>query len=249
MERHAQHLLHAAIALAGLTLVGCLAPASNEGLLPPLPGTNPDAGPAAPPGSPGVPTTPGAPTTPGMPTTPGLGLDGGLQGGDGGPPATGGLLDISKSGATCFTYTPRAGDKCFGKFCGVTSAQIDAALVKPRVGRCTLVTPEFACQGLVIQEVGKCARSVRSQEIVFNPFITNAQLRPKVQACVYKNTAIDMNVVTPDCLGCYLDSAECSGDNCLDACILGDSPDCDACREAAGCNNPVAACAGFPDPR
>jgi hypothetical protein len=256
MERHAQHLPLAALALIGVGLFGCLAPASNEGLLPPLPGTNPDAGATPPPGSPttpGTPSTPGAPTTPGAPVVPGTPVpnDGGTPSVDAGQPPAGGpgLPSLAGTGAACYTYTPRSGDKCFGKFCGVTAAQIDAALVKPRIGRCSLVPPEYACQGIVIREVAGCSRFERAQAVPFRPNVQPEELRPQVQACVYRNTAIDPNVVTPDCLGCYLDSAECSGRRCLDACILGDSPDCDACRQANGCNDPVAACAGFPDPR
>jgi hypothetical protein len=198
------------------------------------------------------PSLPPGPVLPGVdaaaPTDAGTGSSGGGAAADGGssaPPVSPVSIKGTAATAGCYTYTAASGDKCAGIYCGVTEAQLAAAIVTPRVGRCPNTTAAMVCKGLVVKQVGLCARRERTND----PVASNEILRPRIQACVYENKEIDPAVTTPDCLGCSLDSAQCSGDNCLIECLTGDSPQCDMCRQRAGCNDPVPGCTGLPDPR
>lgn len=170
--------------------------------------------------------------------------DGGGTAGDGGGGAGGGsaVAAIIGSGKNCSTYGLKMGDKCAGVYCGVTEPQLAAAF-EELPDRLCKISAAWACEGATVRKVGDCAREVKSA----NPLNNNAQNRPLVQACVYKDASIMQNV-TPECLSCYLDSAICSGDKCLVECIAGNSKSCDDCRLRNNCSQPVAPCTGLPNP-
>lgn len=176
--------------------------------------------------------------------------DGGTGGGDGdgdgdgntGPSA---LEQIAGTGTKCLTYQPKEGDKCAGVYCGINQALLEQALseIQNFPNDCGSVPADLLCNGTTVTAVAACARDVKSK----NLGKSNAEIRPLVQECVYKNAEIQAKM-PPACLGCYLTSAECSGDKCLLQCLGGDSPTCDKCRLDNGCSRPVAQCTGFPDP-
>jgi hypothetical protein len=168
------------------------------------------------------------------------------QGGDGdgdtGPSA---LEQIAGTGKNCLTYQAKSGDKCAGVYCGISQDLLAQALTETQnfPNDCGSVPADLLCSGVTVTQVGMCARSVKSANITKS----NAELRPLIQECVYKNAEIKAKM-PPACLGCYLTSAECSGEKCLLQCLSGDSPNCDKCRLDNGCSRPVAKCTGFPDP-
>jgi hypothetical protein len=79
------------------------------------------------------------------------------------------------------------------------------------------------------------------------PLSSNAELRPLIRDCVFEDAEIEQ-MVNPDCLSCFIDAAQCAGDNCLIECLSGDSPGCDACRLENDCEQPVFACTALPSP-
>jgi len=147
----------------------------------------------------------------------------------------------SAAEAKCSSYGLPMGDQCGGYYCGITKADIEAEL-KP--GSLCNPDPEKICDGGLTREVGKCARSVKSD--IANALDTEAQIRMKVQQCVLKASAFADTEV--ECLGCFLDAAQCASDNCLTQCLTGDSAACDKCRMDNDCNQTVPTCAGFPSP-
>jgi hypothetical protein len=147
----------------------------------------------------------------------------------------------SAEAAGCSSYGLPMGGMCAGYYCGVTIDDVRAEL-KP--GSLCDPDPEKICDGGLTREVGKCARETKSNPA--NAFDTDAQIRMKVQACVLKNAKYAETDV--DCLGCFLDAAQCASDNCLTQCLTGDSATCDKCRMDAECNQTVPSCAGFPSP-
>jgi hypothetical protein len=207
-----------------LLFAGCLDTASNYGsVLPPL-----DAAPTPPSG--GGNNRPDAGG--------GSNGDGDTSGdGDDGPSKIKGTAES----AGCSSYQMRDGDDaCAGYYCGVSIDLIEAELKGS--GKCS-PTPEDVCSGKVTTKVAACARSTKSNPL--NAFDSDETLRMKTLACVKMDSSID---ASDECLGCFLDAAQCASNNCLTQCLTGDSPDCDNCRLSNNCNQPVPLCAGLPTP-
>lgn len=165
-------------------------------------------------------------------------------------PGTGGggvsaVQQIIGTGKACSTYGLPTNGKCGGVYCAVEPALLERAFqeLTNRPNGCNTVPSDLACSGLTARVTAACARKIKSA----NALASNAELRPKIQACVYEDAEIKAKM-PPTCLSCYLDSATCSGDNCLIECLGGDSPSCDKCRLDKGCSRPVADCTGFPNP-
>jgi len=158
---------------------------------------------------------------------------------EGGTP---GMPSIAGTGtaASCTSYTAPTGQKCGSYYCGVDLAMLTAATVPG--GKCGNDLA-YVCEASLPLVVGACARKIKSM----NPLSSPKDLRPQVRACAYEDAEVKEKV-SDDCLGCYLDSAECAGEKCLVDCLAGDSPGCDACRLKNNCTKPVFACNGLPDP-
>ncbi len=202
---------------------GCLDMASNYGdVLPPV-----EDMPTSPPPPTTDPTTP-PPTT--DPTTPPPTTD------PTGPSAIAGTA----ASAGCSSYQQAENGSCAGYYCGVSIEMIEAELTG--TGKCK-PTPDDVCSGRVTFAVSSCARSVKSNPL--NAFDSDAQLRVKIEECVRKDPAITSPA---ECLGCFLDAAECASKNCLSQCLTGDSTTCDSCRMQNGCNQSVPVCGGLPSP-
>jgi len=172
--------------------------------------------------------------------------DGDTSGGDGDQGGGGGdttsVIKGSAMKAGCSSYQAREGDnQCAGYYCGVSKKTIEAEL-KPGTGKCS-PTAEDVCAGTVTTRVAKCARETKSNPL--NALDSDAVIREKTLACVKMDPAIDS---TDECLGCFLDAAQCASKNCLTQCLTGDSANCDDCRLKNNCNQPVPICAGLPSP-
>lgn len=143
--------------------------------------------------------------------------------------------------AKCSSYGLAKDGQCAGYYCGVTIDDIRAEL---RTDSLCDPNPEKICDGGLTREVGKCARETKSNPL--NALDSEEMIRAKVQACILKNAAYaDTDL---ECLGCFLDAAQCASDNCLTQCLTGDSATCDQCRLDNDCNQTVPSCAGFPSP-
>lgn len=153
--------------------------------------------------------------------------------------------------AKCLTYALAEDGKCGSLYCGVEESYFlkNAKEYETEVeklgltGACNGGDVAFACRATLPLNVGKCARALKSKF----PMQTHEELRPQVEKCVYEDAEIK-ELVTKECMGCYLDAAECAADNCLVACLAGDSPQCDTCRAKAGCDAKVFPCSGLPSP-
>lgn len=241
--------------LLGLSLAsGCLdtAVADNDGNYVPVPPlTTGDGGVGGP--GPGTGPGPGVGTSDATVPTPGTGSPDAGPGGSadaGGTmnPGTGGMSAVQKivgTGTSCSTYGLPMGGKCGGIYCNVEPALLKQAFqeLTNRPNGCQVVPDDLACSGITARTTAACARKIKSG----NPLASNAELRPKIEACVFEEASIKA-AMPSSCLSCYLDSATCSGDNCLIECLGGDSPSCDKCRLDKGCSRPVADCTGFPNP-
>jgi hypothetical protein len=166
--------------------------------------------------------------------------DAGTSGDGDGPVES--VIDGTAESAMCTSYVAAAEGACYGYYCGVTQEMIAAELSSNR--KCQL-SAEEVCAGTLPQKVASCARSVKSNPL--NAFDSADTIRMKTQACVYEDQAIK-DGVSEDCLGCYLDGAQCASENCLTQCLTGDSANCDSCRQENNCNQPVPGCAGLPSP-
>jgi hypothetical protein len=157
---------------------------------------------------------------------------------DAGPPSEA----LKGTGADCHSYTEMMGDKCQGWYCGVTEAEL-AAAVNPKA-RCG-GDVGLLCKGTVTTRVGECAREKK----LANLDKSNEELRPLVRDCAYEDEQI-REKVPEDCLDCIIDVADCAGavDNCLASCLSGDSPGCDACRLSKNCDPQVFVCGQLPSP-
>ena len=144
------------------------------------------------------------------------------------------------SGESCQSYTPIDNDMCAGWYCGVTEAQLTSAVDPSATCGGDI---QLLCAGSVVEKVGVCARRLKAEN--FNA--TNDELRPLVRDCVYEDAEIKA-AVPEDCLQCTIDAAACAADSCLVQCLAGDSPACDTCRRAAGCDQGVFSCGGIPAP-
>ncbi len=170
--------------------------------------------------------------------------DGDTSGGDGdqGGGSTMSLIKGSAMRAGCSSYQAREGDnQCAGYYCGVSKKTIENEL-KSGSGKCN-PTAEDVCAGTVTTRVAKCARETKSNPL--NALDSDAVIREKTLACVKMAPEIDSS---DECLGCFLDAAQCASNNCLTQCLTGDSPNCDTCRINNNCNQPVPLCAGLPSP-
>ncbi len=145
----------------------------------------------------------------------------------------------------CSTYGLPTGGMCGGIYCAIKEELLSQALEEtPNFPNgCGAVPSGLICSGITARTVAACARKEKSAA----PFANNAELRPKIRACAYLEAELKAKM-PESCLNCYLDSAECSGDNCLIDCLGGDSATCDKCRLDKGCSRPVADCTGFPNP-
>jgi hypothetical protein len=157
------------------------------------------------------------------------------------PPAMMSVVPGSATKAKCTSYTKVSGTMCGGYFCGVTQEQIAAEM--PADTLCGENAIQGACDNKLPTAVAKCAREVKSA----NALASNAQNRPKVQDCVFKDADLKENTPLP-CMSCFLDAAECAGDNCLVECLAGDSKNCDACRAKNKCDLKVFTCAKLISP-
>lgn len=138
----------------------------------------------------------------------------------------------------CLSYSKGDAGMCSGYFCGVTEAQLTAAM--PTDSVCPL--PTEVCQGAITAAVAQCTRST----VIANLGKPVDPLKPQIQECFYKNEALKAKVST-SCLGCYLNVATCAASHCLVEC-LSDSPACDTCRKKNNCDAPIFECAKLPSP-
>jgi hypothetical protein len=180
------------------------------------------------------------------PVQPADGNTSGMAGATGPAPAgsdgsmVGGPVAGSALAAGCSSYQPPANGMCGGYYCGVTE-EILARESTPNA-KCS-GTAAFKCEGRIVLVVGACARSIKSAM----PFASNDELRPLIRDCVFEDAEIQQ-MVHAECLSCFIDAAQCAGDNCLIECLSGDSASCDACRLDNNCEQPVFPCTGLPNP-
>jgi hypothetical protein len=152
----------------------------------------------------------------------------------------GGAVAGSAVRAGCSSYQPPGNGMCGGYFCGVTEAILEQESTPN--AKCSS-TAAFKCEGRIVLVVGACARRIKSAM----PFASNDQLRPMIRDCIYEDAEIKQ-MVQAECLDCFIDAAQCAGDNCLVECLAGDSASCDACRRDNNCEQPVFPCTGLPNP-
>lgn len=140
----------------------------------------------------------------------------------------------------CQSYTKAADGQCGGWLCEETETTLNAKV--DATAKCG-GDNALLCSNVVVEKVGKCARQIKSAMFT----ATNEELRPMIQTCVYEDTAIK-EAVPVDCLNCTIDAAACAADNCLTACLAGDSVACDECRLKNNCDQTVFSCGGIPSP-
>jgi len=159
------------------------------------------------------------------------------------PPPPPPVVDIAGSASRnhCLSTSPAENGMCSSHFCGVTEEQLAAAISADSVCGDAATTCEEG--GRLAKKVTDCSIEVKAT----NLGKSNEQLRPVVQACVYKDAEFKARV-NEECLGCFLDVAECAGDKCLVQCLTGSPAVCDKCRIDQGCEKPLFKCAGLPDP-
>lgn len=145
----------------------------------------------------------------------------------------------------CNSFTERAATTCGSYYCNVDEATLTAAL-EPS-GVCGTdqgnAGGAFVCGARPVTVVGACAREVKSA----NVFASNEELRPLIRDCAFEDPEMAASVTEP-CLDCFIDVAACASDNCLFACLAGDSQGCDDCRARNNCERPLFSCSGLPDP-
>jgi hypothetical protein len=157
-----------------------------------------------------------------------------------GPAVAGGAVAGSALRAGCSSYQPPANGMCGGRYCGVTEEMI--ARESTPNAKCSS-TAAFKCEGRIVLVVGACARRIKSAM----PFASNDELRPMIRDCVFEDAEIKQ-MLNDECLSCFIDAAQCAGDNCLIECLAGDSASCDTCRLDNNCEQPVFPCTGLPNP-
>jgi hypothetical protein len=151
------------------------------------------------------------------------------------------LIKGTAKKAGCSSYQEQDGDdQCAGYYCGVSMDMIEAELKGG--GKCD-PTPKDVCSGKVTTRVAQCARDTKKNPV--NAFDSDAMIRAKTLTCIQMDTSID---ASEECLGCFLDAAQCASKNCLTQCLTGDNANCDTCRLNNNCNQPVPLCAGLPTP-
>jgi len=132
---------------------------------------------------------------------------------------------------------------CDGYYCGTNYSDLRAE--SPTTAKCG---KDFdlreICNGEVSHIMGCCGREAAIAAPSPDP--GNAGFRKLVEECVAKSATIkDMS---SGCKECYVDGVVCAKQNCLVACLPGDTPDCDACRATNKCTSNFYACGGIPDP-
>lgn len=153
----------------------------------------------------------------------------------------GGAAGAGGAGASkCQSYTKPVDGQCGGWYCEENEASLTAKV--DATAKCG-GDNALLCSNAVVVKVGLCARMIKSAMFA----ATNEELRPMIQECVYEDAAIKA-AVPPDCLNCTIDAAACASDNCLTACLTGDSVTCDSCRVQNNCDQAVFACGGVPSP-
>lgn len=168
------------------------------------------------------------------------GVTGGMDPLDGGGTGSGGIAGTYMG---CASNTPQSATNCAGYYCGVSEADIAANLI-PGSGPCSDQSATRVCAGQLSTTTASCARSVKSNPL--NLADDDAALRAKMEACIFEDADLQANVSSA-CVSCFLDAAQCASDNCLGACLAGDSPECDGCRLDNGCNQTVPPCGGLPN--
>lgn len=227
---------------------------SGAAIVPPSVGSPPGSGGTTLAG-PGEGQSPGAPESAGGGGT--AAMAGGLAGagsmaGAGGMAGAGSLLSreqaallVAGTAEGCNSFTEQSAETCGSYYCNVDEATLTAALDPS--GVCGVDRGngggDFVCSARPVTLVGACAREVKSA----NVFASNDELRPLIRSCVYEDAEMLANTTEP-CLDCFIDLATCAADNCLFACLTGDSLECDSCRADNNCERPLFACAGLPDP-
>lgn len=156
-------------------------------------------------------------------------------------PADGGAagpLSGSAAKAGCSYFSRSDGGTCNGYYCGVTEAEIAAAM--PADSVCG--NPASTCSGSLVDRLSTCTRDI----VIANLGTPGAQLRSQIEECVFSD-AETKATVKPACLGCFLDSAVCVVDKCLFECST-EGAGCDTCRKQNNCVQPTFGCAQIPNP-
>jgi hypothetical protein len=156
------------------------------------------------------------------------------------------LVAGTATAAGCASFASPENGSCGSYYCGVDLGTLELALDPSSL--CGENTGNaggaaFVCEGRPVSVVGACARREKSANIL----ASNDELRPLIRDCVYEDAEMAANV-TEQCLDCFIDVAQCAGDNCLLECLAGDSAGCDRCRRENGCERPLFSCSGLPDP-
>lgn len=128
---------------------------------------------------------------------------------------------------------------CYYFYCYTTEAEL-AAAASPS-GACKNDVA-LQCKGDPVTVVAGCAR----QPLISAQIALIDNFKSAVKDCAKKDPALA--TFSDGCLDCGVESAACAGTKCFQECINGDSPNCDQCRENAGCTPDFYACAGLPDP-
>lgn len=135
---------------------------------------------------------------------------------------------------TCNSFTPPTATLCGGSHCQETQAELKAGLSPSGACKTDMEVSTF-CNLKAVNEVRTCA-------------VSNFGNTMAGQTCARQK----LPEVSPACLQCYLDSAECAGNKCLLECFMATNESntgpCDACRVAQGCISSFYSCAGFRDP-
>lgn len=155
---------------------------------------------------------------------------------DSGPRGDGGSL-VEGTGRDCHSNSPKTDTSCFGFYCGTNYEAVRTET--PKNAACGSDRElELICEGGISTKVTECARRAA---------VSSGDYRENIINCI--RTEPEYNDVSTACIDCYVLSAECAKNNCLSACLQGDSPGCDECRETKGCTPAFYECAGMPNPQ
>ncbi|HEX6243779.1 MAG TPA: hypothetical protein VFZ61_22850, partial [Polyangiales bacterium] len=149
-------------------------------------------------------------------------------------------VSIAGMTAGCSSYGTATGGKCAGYYCNVTSSLLSSAFDPTAV--CGNIGAAALCSGDLGRDAATCSRQQKSA----NPLDTNAQLRPKIEACI--RARANYTNVSAQCMGCYLNVEECANATCLVECLGGNSASCDTCRRNSNCDQQLPGCGGLPNP-
>ncbi|MET0343695.1 MAG: hypothetical protein ABW252_21965 [Polyangiales bacterium] len=150
-------------------------------------------------------------------------------------------LSGTQAASQCMSYTQASADAgtCAGYYCGVTEAEIAAAL--PADSLC----PHAAelCSGTISGAVRKCTTTI----VIANLGQPVEPLVPQIRECIAQDPDLKAAGIGAACLDCYVPAATCAAANCLLDCVT-PTPACDACRAKNKCDVPVFGCANTPSP-